>query len=91
MMEIKLSFGKNNNLFQTDHVIVCCAKQSAELFENYPVLKPIRGQVSWVENSKQPLALDQALAMVVIACNLMHHNYIRCIFLSKSRRYRCTN
>ncbi|ENX07710.1 FAD-dependent 5-carboxymethylaminomethyl-2-thiouridine(34) oxidoreductase MnmC [Acinetobacter courvalinii] len=43
-----------------DHVIVCCARQSAELFENYPALKPIRGQVSWVENSQQPLALDQA-------------------------------
>lgn len=43
-----------------DHVIVCCAKQSAQLFENYPVLKPIRGQVSWVENSQRPLALDQA-------------------------------
>lgn len=41
-----------------DDVIVCCAKQSAELFENYPVLKPIRGQVSWVENREQ--ALDQA-------------------------------
>ncbi|ENV06810.1 tRNA 5-methylaminomethyl-2-thiouridine biosynthesis mnmC [Acinetobacter sp. CIP 102637] len=44
----------------TDHAIVCCAKQSAQLFENYPVLKPIRGQVSWVENSHRPLALDQA-------------------------------
>ena len=44
----------------TDHAIVCCAKQSAELFENYPVLKPIRGQVSWVENSQRPLAMDQA-------------------------------
>ena len=44
----------------TDHAIVCCAKQSAQLFENYPVLKPIRGQVSWVENSQRPLALDQA-------------------------------
>ena len=43
-----------------DHVIVCCAKQSAALFENYPVLKPIRGQVSWVDNAIQPLALDQA-------------------------------
>ncbi|MDO3666445.1 FAD-dependent 5-carboxymethylaminomethyl-2-thiouridine(34) oxidoreductase MnmC [Acinetobacter higginsii] len=43
-----------------DDVIVCCAKQSAELFENYPVLKPIRGQVSWVENREQALALDQA-------------------------------
>lgn len=45
-----------------DDVIVCCAKQSAELFDNYPVLKPIRGQVSWLENSKQPLALDQAFS-----------------------------
>lgn len=45
---------------RTDHAIVCCAKQSAELFENYPVLKPIRGQVSWVENSQRPLALNQA-------------------------------
>ncbi len=44
----------------TDHAIVCCAKQSAELIEDYPVLKPIRGQVSWVENSQRPLALDQA-------------------------------
>ena len=44
----------------TDHAIVCCAKQSAELIENYPVLKPIRGQISWVENSQRPLALDQA-------------------------------
>lgn len=44
----------------TDHAIVCCAKQSAQLFENYPILKPIRGQVSWVENSQRPLALDQA-------------------------------
>ncbi|MCH7334487.1 FAD-dependent 5-carboxymethylaminomethyl-2-thiouridine(34) oxidoreductase MnmC [Acinetobacter modestus] len=44
----------------TDHAVVCCAKQSAELFENYPVLKPIRGQVSWVENIQRPLALDQA-------------------------------
>jgi tRNA 5-methylaminomethyl-2-thiouridine biosynthesis bifunctional protein len=43
-----------------DHVIVCCAKQSAELFEHYPVLKPIRGQVSWVANSTQALPLDQA-------------------------------
>lgn len=43
-----------------DDVIVCCAKQSAKLFENYPMLKAIRGQVSWVENREQALALDQA-------------------------------
>ncbi|WP_278395289.1 FAD-dependent 5-carboxymethylaminomethyl-2-thiouridine(34) oxidoreductase MnmC, partial [Acinetobacter venetianus] len=48
------------HLATTDHTIVCCAKQSAELFEDYPVLKPIRGQVSWVENVEQPLALDEA-------------------------------
>lgn len=47
-------------LATADHVIVCCAKQSAELFKNYPLLKPIRGQVSWVNNSNQPLPLDQA-------------------------------
>lgn len=47
-------------LATADHVIVCCARQSAELFENYPVLKPIRGQVSWVENGQQPLPRDQA-------------------------------
>lgn len=47
-------------LASADHVIVCCAKQSADLFENYPLLKPIRGQVSWVNNSNQPLPLDQA-------------------------------
>lgn len=47
-------------LATADHVIVCCAKQSAELFKNYPILKPIRGQVSWVNNNNHPLPLDQA-------------------------------
>ncbi|NNP70737.1 FAD-dependent 5-carboxymethylaminomethyl-2-thiouridine(34) oxidoreductase MnmC [Acinetobacter sp. Ac_5812] len=51
---------KQQLIATVDDVIVCCAKQSAELFENYPVLKPIRGQVSWVENREQALALDQA-------------------------------
>ena len=48
------------SLGQFDHVIVCCARHTAAFFEQYPVLKPIRGQVSWVENTAQPLALDQA-------------------------------
>ena len=43
-----------------DHVVVCCAKQSATLFEHYPVLKPIRGQVSWLDNANQPLIPNQA-------------------------------
>ena len=48
------------SLGQFDHVIVCCARHTAAFFEQYPVLKPIRGQVSWMENTAQPLALNQA-------------------------------
>ncbi|WP_376699565.1 FAD-dependent 5-carboxymethylaminomethyl-2-thiouridine(34) oxidoreductase MnmC [Acinetobacter johnsonii] len=48
------------SLGQFDHVIVCCARHTAAFFEQYPVLKPIRGQVSWVENTAQPLTLNQA-------------------------------
>ena len=47
-------------LLEADHVIVCCALNSAAFFENYPVLKPIRGQVSWVDNSAQPLSTEHA-------------------------------
>ncbi len=47
-------------LGEFDHVIVCSALKSARLIENYPTLKPIRGQVSWLDNSQTPLALDQA-------------------------------
>ncbi len=43
-----------------DHVIVCAALQSGAFFEHYPVLKPIRGQVSWVNNTDQALPLSQA-------------------------------
>lgn len=43
-----------------DQVIVCCAKASAALFTDYPLLKPIRGQVSWCENAKIALPMDQA-------------------------------
>lgn len=48
------------SLGQFGHVIICCARHTATFFEHYPVLKPIRGQVSWVENTAQPLALNQA-------------------------------
>lgn len=43
-----------------DHVIVCAAQQNAQLVEYFPILKPVRGQVSWLNNSHQPLAQDQA-------------------------------
>jgi tRNA 5-methylaminomethyl-2-thiouridine biosynthesis bifunctional protein len=39
----------NTNVLHADHVVVCCALENAQFFENYPVLKPIRGQVSWFE------------------------------------------
>lgn len=49
-----------HHLATADQVIVCCAKQSAALFDHYPVLKPIRGQVSWVKNTNRALSLEQA-------------------------------
>ena len=41
-------------------MIVCSARNNADFFENHPVLKPIRGQVSWVNNENQPLHMHQA-------------------------------
>lgn len=47
-------------LGEFDHVIVCTARETAQFFDSYPTLKPIRGQVSWVNNSEQPLAMHTA-------------------------------
>lgn len=47
-------------LMQADQVVVCCAKASQDLFDQYPKLKPIRGQVSWLNNSNTLLSNDQA-------------------------------
>ncbi|MHA3064345.1 FAD-dependent 5-carboxymethylaminomethyl-2-thiouridine(34) oxidoreductase MnmC [Acinetobacter sp. ANC 4641] len=57
---IQLLDQKHSVLLEADHVIVCCALSNTQFFENYPVLKPIRGQVSWVNNAAQSLAADQA-------------------------------
>ena len=43
-----------------DHAIVCTARDSAQFFEHYPVLKPIRGQVSWCKNTDLRLEATQA-------------------------------
>ena len=50
-----------------DQVIICCAKASAELFntstsQHYPELKPIRGQVSWLNNVAHTLPQNQAFS-----------------------------
>lgn len=47
-------------LMQADHVVVCAAKNSQSLFAQYPVLKPIRGQVSWCEQPTQVSLNQQA-------------------------------
>lgn len=52
-LQLHSSHAENHPL--ADHVIVCAARQSSTFFEHYPSLKPIRGQVSWLENSKNPL------------------------------------
>ncbi len=44
----------NEIIAEADHVVVCCARESAALFDSYPQLKPIRGQVSWVDNTFAP-------------------------------------
>ena len=59
--ENKVQLQTNNEIIaEADQVIVCCARESAALFDNYPQLKPIRGQVSWVDNTFAPLPLNEA-------------------------------
>ena len=57
--KVKL-FAEENLLGEFDHVIVCTARETAQFFENFPILKPIRGQVSWVNNKNHPLSQDTA-------------------------------
>ncbi|MEG2637614.1 MAG: FAD-dependent oxidoreductase, partial [Acinetobacter sp.] len=51
---------QQNHLGTFDHVVICCAKESKQFFENFPVLKPIRGQVSWVNNQNHALNTESA-------------------------------
>lgn len=53
-------FSQHQLLAEYDHAIVCAARHSGRLFADYPLLKPIRGQVSWVKNSETPLDAEQA-------------------------------
>lgn len=54
-------------LFSTDqlqgkyhHVIICASYNSGQFTPQYPSLKPIRGQVSWVKNSENSLSPQKA-------------------------------
>lgn len=51
---------QQNPLGTFDHVIICCAKESKRFFEHFPILKPIRGQVSWVNNQDHALNTESA-------------------------------
>lgn len=53
-------YEKDQLLTEVDSAIVCTARHSEQFFKDYPKLKPIRGQVSWVNNQKQPLEMNQA-------------------------------
>jgi len=53
-------FSDEQDLGEFDHVIVCTARETAQFFADYPVLKPIRGQVSWLNNQAQPLSQNTA-------------------------------
>lgn len=53
-------FSDKQDLGEFDHVIVCTARETAQFFADYPVLKPIRGQVSWMNNQAQPLSQNIA-------------------------------
>lgn len=53
-------FSDKQDLGEFDHVIVCTARETAQFFADYPVLKPIRGQVSWLNNQAQPLSQNTA-------------------------------
>ncbi|WP_216940386.1 FAD-dependent 5-carboxymethylaminomethyl-2-thiouridine(34) oxidoreductase MnmC [Acinetobacter sp. BY419] len=53
-------FSNAKGVDEFDHVLVCTARESRQFFADYPVLKPIRGQVSWVDNQAQPLSQNTA-------------------------------
>lgn len=53
-------FSDEQDLGEFDHVIVCTARDTTQFFADYPALKPIRGQVSWMNNQAQPLSQNIA-------------------------------
>lgn len=53
-------FSDEQDLGEFDHVIVCTARDTTQFFADYPALKPIRGQVSWLNNKTQPLSQNIA-------------------------------
>ena len=59
-----------------DHVIVCAARHSKQFFPQYPELKPVRGQVSWVRNPQQRLDPKLAYSFGGYCMQLDHEHLI---------------
>ena len=57
---IQVIDSKQQCLGEFDHVIICAALNSKSFAQQFPKLKPNRGQVSWVNNVDQPLQHEQA-------------------------------
>ncbi len=58
--QIQIVDENSHILADFDHVIVCCARNSASFFSHYPRLRAIRGQVSWFKNTEYTLDPKQA-------------------------------
>ncbi|MGB8696187.1 FAD-dependent 5-carboxymethylaminomethyl-2-thiouridine(34) oxidoreductase MnmC [Acinetobacter sp.] len=57
---IQVIDSKQQCLGEFDHVIICAALNSKNFAQQFPKLKPNRGQVSWLNNADQPLQPEQA-------------------------------
>ncbi len=49
-----------NTCVTADHVVICAARESMQLQQDYPDLRAIRGQVSWLKNPAQKMPLETA-------------------------------
>jgi tRNA 5-methylaminomethyl-2-thiouridine biosynthesis bifunctional protein len=58
--KVQLKMAESAETVVFDHAVICAAKQSSAFFELYPVLRPIRGQVSWLDNADSALSKAQA-------------------------------
>lgn len=69
-------FNDKDHLGDFEAVVVCAARESAQLLEQFPTLKPIRGQVSWTQNQQQPLSLNRAYSYGGYCMQLDHQQLI---------------
>ncbi|MFT4021185.1 MAG: FAD-dependent 5-carboxymethylaminomethyl-2-thiouridine(34) oxidoreductase MnmC [Acinetobacter sp.] len=67
---------EHQSIAEADHVVLCCAGESHTLFENYPNLKPIRGQVSWLNKHTPSLNPHYALSYGGYCTQLNDHQFI---------------